>query len=594
MRYFNIRLKLYILIVVLMMPLVIFQSITIASQYKHNIETELDNSEDFAVAISGAFTNYLEQLWDTELAIGTAIISNPSISNEQIEDYMVNMLCHQTIIMRYNWISPDGIVIASTKEGGEGVDLSDREHVKRIINGEEEVVSGIVQARLSNHVILPVARGVRKDGKLLGIIVAAVDVDKIGNVLPISRVGKTSVYGLMDNSGMLVFRSGSSDMPFEKRRVRQNCPAMSALQGRMMRMEKHVVCFDNTKCMGVFLPVHRIGWVSYCTIPADEVLDRHRVGVIRNIKVLLLVIVVSFAGVVFATDRYINSIEILQRAAQSIFKGDLTVRTNIDGNDELAEAAWAFDRMAERIEQLEINRRLFLQTSAHELRNPMTGIKGISSLIRKRVDAGRPPGDMVQMIGVLEKEVDRLAKILNDILEAFRAQQGDLQFKADYKPVNIMEVIKKSLKPFEFEESSHYYTLSGTNLEEIWIMGNSMRFEGVMNNILRNAVKYSPSGGKVQVSVEADDENVIISVKDEGIGIPEEHVDRIFESFYRSNNFNGNDPGGMGLGLYICKDVIQRHGGTIWAENNKDKGSTFYIRLPLYKGNKNIGIQEEN
>ncbi|MBS4021138.1 MAG: sensor histidine kinase [Dethiobacter sp.] len=110
---------------------------------------------------------------------------------------------------------------------------------------------------------------------------------------------------------------------------------------------------------------------------------------------------------------------------------------------------------------------------------------------------------------------------------------------------------------------------------------NSRKILPASRNILSNAAKYSPGEREIAVSLQVDDESAIISVKDKGIGIPKGMLEHIFESFARGDNFAGNDPGGLGLGLYICKDILLKHGGSIWAENNVSKGSTFFIRLPL-------------
>ncbi len=119
---------------------------------------------------------------------------------------------------------------------------------------------------------------------------------------------------------------------------------------------------------------------------------------------------------------------------------------------------------------------------------------------------------------------------------------------------------------------------------QVLVRGDKARLEDVLRNILSNAIKYSPNEKHIVVSLQVVNENALIMIKDKGIGINKEHLDAIFDSFFRGNNFAGNDPGGMGLGLYICKDIIVKHGGYIWAENNSDKGSTFYIQLPIEGG----------
>lgn len=582
MKNFNIRTKLFILIFSILIPMIALHSYNIVSQYKRSVESELKANQDFAQAINSAFINFVERLWDTELAIGTAIISDPSLSTEDIEAYMKAVVMHQPAVLRYTWLNTEGIVIATTIDNPYHITfLSDRDYFERIKKGEDKIISPIIQGRMSEHIIMPVARGIWKDGKLEGIIVAAVDVSKLDMVMPEQRLGRTSSFGIIDSSGMFVYRSGSPDIPYENRRIPPDFPAWKALEGQVVKTYSRESIFAEGKRMGVDYPISNIGWACYAAISVDEVLEKYLKNAYIGIIVLLIVIAASFLTAVLLGREFLYSITSLKEASVSIFNGDLHIRTNIQGNDEIASAGKAFDRMAERIQHLEVTRNLFLQTAAHELRNPMTGIKNIASIVRKRIDNGRPINETLGMLEVLEKEVDRLAKLLNQILEAFKAQKSNLPIKADYNLVNIADVINSALRPYIAAEDHIYNFDSHINFPAL-VFGNFERLEDAIRNLVGNAAKYSPRGSCVDVGLECDSGYAVISVRDEGIGIPKDQITHIFDSFCRGSNLKGKDPGGMGLGLYISRDVTQKHGGTIWAENNSDKGSAFYIKLPLY------------
>lgn len=583
MRGVSIKARLYILILTILIPLVILQAMGIASKYKQNIDLELNANEDFARAVSFAFTNYLENIWDTEYAIGLALMSHSDVHSAELEEYMRKVSSSQPGMLRYSWLSPEGVVIASVQHKSSGMFLCDRDYVRRINQGEEKVLTGIIEGRLSDHIVMPVARGIWRDRKLIGIVVAAVDVGMIEEVLPRNRAGRTSLFGLIDENGRIVYLSGSSDMAFNERMVRDSSPVWDAFQGKIIRGVYTEKQSDGNLRMGVHMPVSNTGWVCFASITVDEALEKSWQEVERSIWFLLLVVAISLAGVGIISRGFVDSITTLQRAAQSILNGDLTVRTHIKGEDELAKAGKAFDKMADHIEQLEENRRFFLQVSAHELRNPMAGIKGITSIIRRRVDSGKSLEKTLPMIETLEKEVDRLSKLLNQILGAFSAQTGKPQFETHFQPVNIIDVVASALKPFQIEESSHEFIFEIPDIGPLWVTGDPERLEDVFRNLLRNAVKYSPAESRVNVRICSDDTNITILIRDEGIGIPEGQISRVFESFYRGDNFNGSDPGGMGLGLYICRDNILRHGGSVWVENNEGKGCTFHVRLPLLK-----------
>lgn len=239
--------------------------------------------------------------------------------------------------------------------------------------------------------------------------------------------------------------------------------------------------------------------------------------------------------------------------------------------------------MAERLECLETNRRLFIQASSHELKNPITSIKGITSLIHMKLNAGKPVSDIIRMVEILEKEVDRLSKLLIEILEAFMTERNGMVLKTSFRKINITEVIQNVLKPLMAAESGYNFIFKTGGEDNIYILADPDRIGDVMRNLYNNAMKYSPRGSDIITRVQLLKDSVQVSVEDRGIGIPEDQTDRIFDSFYRGSNIRGNDPGGMGLGLYICREIVKKHGGSIWAENNADGGSKFYIKLPLCK-----------
>jgi signal transduction histidine kinase len=267
---------------------------------------------------------------------------------------------------------------------------------------------------------------------------------------------------------------------------------------------------------------------------------------------------------------------------QQISNGNVDAKVSIQGNDELAVAGKSLNQMADKIKQLESNRRLFIQASAHELRNPMTGIKGINAIIRRRLESNHVVGDVLHLLNTSEKEIDRLSTILKQILEAFKEQNiHSLELPYNLEFFNLTALIKKVIEYFKMGEQNATILLDIDDHNNIFMKGDKARLEDVLRNIVGNAIKYSLEEKEISVSLKMMGDSALLSVKDKGIGIPDHQLKNIFESFTRGENLGGNDPGGIGLGLYICRDIIAKHGGTIWAENNRDKGATFYIKLPL-------------
>ena len=146
------------------------------------------------------------------------------------------------------------------------------------------------------------------------------------------------------------------------------------------------------------------------------------------------------------------------------------------------------------------------------------------------------------------------------------------------------------LQPTALQQINEKYdiVLEVKDEQQVLVKGDAARLADVLQNLLGNALKYTPGEGKILVSLQVEHGKAVIAVKDEGIGIPNEHLQSIFDSFFRAENYAGRDPGGMGLGLYISKEIIQKHGGRIWAENNRGQGSTFYVELPLHPGEEQL------
>jgi PAS domain S-box-containing protein len=224
-------------------------------------------------------------------------------------------------------------------------------------------------------------------------------------------------------------------------------------------------------------------------------------------------------------------------------------------------------------------RTRFLQIAAHELRNPMASVKGIVSLVRRRLGDGRPADDLVPLLEVVEGEIDRLSATLHEILEGFRVAAGQLEIREG--PVDLAGVLTAAARPFVSADGPHRFVVTGADAGPVWVWGDARRLEDVFRNLLSNARKYAPDGGEVAVRLEAGPSHARVAVRDHGLGIPPAELGRIFEAFHRGSNLGPRDPGGLGLGLFLCRDIVERHRGRIWAANAEGGGAVFHVELPL-------------
>jgi signal transduction histidine kinase len=214
---------------------------------------------------------------------------------------------------------------------------------------------------------------------------------------------------------------------------------------------------------------------------------------------------------------------------------------------------------------------------SHELRTPLSSIKGYaSSLLRDDVEW--EDETRREFLTVIDEESDRLTALIEDLLQMSEIEAGVL--RVDRQPVRITRLAQKIVKKLRPEARDHQVSVNVVaDVPET--LADPRRVEQVLQNLIGNAVKYSPDGAPVQVRVERRGAEILVSVRDQGIGIALEHLDHVFDRFYRVDGTLARQTGGSGLGLAICRGLVEAHGGKIWVESQLSKGSTFFFTIPL-------------
>jgi signal transduction histidine kinase len=223
-----------------------------------------------------------------------------------------------------------------------------------------------------------------------------------------------------------------------------------------------------------------------------------------------------------------------------------------------------------------------LSNVSHELKSPLTSIKGIiSSLLQKDIELDNETREML-LSGVSE-ETDRLASLVTNLLNMSKLEAG--VWKPDKELCYISDIINNVLQPQKWVHKNHVFESAvETDLPEIYADYNQIR--QVLINLLENAAAYSDEGTKIILRAKRSGNKIEVSVSDQGVGIPQEELERIFEKFYRGSQ-KRQKPGGTGLGLAICQAIVLSHGGQIWVESKVGRGSTFHFTLPLAQQNNN-------
>lgn len=246
---------------------------------------------------------------------------------------------------------------------------------------------------------------------------------------------------------------------------------------------------------------------------------------------------------------------------------------------EITEKKTAEQALTQAAEERDHARNRFLRIAAHELRNPMAGVKGLLSLMQWMAEQGEPVTQVLKSAHLMEREIDRISGLLDEIIEAFRAGEGKLKLKLE--TVDMAALVTRVLEPYHVSPGKHGFIVDLPGQGVAQVQGDPCRLEDVLRTLLSNAVKYSPAGGDIHVRLAAEGGQAVLTVRDSGIGVPEDEQDRLFEPFFRASNLKDRDPGGLGLGLYVAQEIVRRHGGEVQIESSNNKGATLTVALPL-------------
>ncbi|WP_410012092.1 cell wall metabolism sensor histidine kinase VicK [Streptococcus sp. KHUD_011] len=233
-------------------------------------------------------------------------------------------------------------------------------------------------------------------------------------------------------------------------------------------------------------------------------------------------------------------------------------------------------------EKEERERRLFVSNVSHELRTPLTSVKSYLEALDEGALSEPVAPDFIK---VSLDETNRMMRMVTDLLHLSRIDNATSHL--DVELINFTAFITFILNRFDKmrgpDEEKKYELVRDYPITSVWIEIDTDKMTQVIDNILNNAIKYSPDGGKITVTMKTTDDQMILSISDQGLGIPKQDLPRIFDRFYRVDRARSRAQGGTGLGLAIAKEIIKQHKGFIWAKSEYGKGSTFTIVLPYDK-----------
>jgi two-component system, OmpR family, sensor kinase len=268
-------------------------------------------------------------------------------------------------------------------------------------------------------------------------------------------------------------------------------------------------------------------------------------------------------------------VQALRDATRRMAAGELSTRVGHQGgatHNELAQLAYDFDAMAERIEALVAHDRSVLQDLSHELRSPLARLHLILDLAQRSTD----PVEAASYFLQAEQEIDRLDRMTGEMLALSRLEGGIPGMNRER--LELVELVQGCVAQAELEAGARNIRLSVTSSKPVSVFGSALLLERALDNLIANAIKFSPEGGSVELFVDAGKDAAEFSIRDRGPGVPDAELEYLFRPFFRGSNAARAD--GHGMGLAIVQRVVQVHGGDIHAQNAEGGGLEVHLRLP--------------
>ena len=288
----------------------------------------------------------------------------------------------------------------------------------------------------------------------------------------------------------------------------------------------------------------------------------------------LAIVLASCIGFLFARN-LVNPINRMTKTAKAIKEGDLSARTNLRGEDEIAKLGETFDAMAESVEaDRELERRLTTDV-AHELRTPLMAIQ---STVEAMVDGVLEADE--ERLETVNGEVQRLSRMVNALLKLSRIENRSNPMKKEV--LNVGDLVAGIIGTHEAYVQDSGLLLSFEADPDVYVKGDADMIRQATANLLSNAVRYTPEGGSITVRVRGGEIMASISVEDTGIGLTPEEAKMVFSRFWRADAGRNRESGGLGIGLSIVKEIVNRHGGWVQVEGKKGEGARFTIHIPRY------------
>ena len=527
-------------IVLVIAPLVVLTGVLLWQQLR---DDEQRIAQDrLQLARTAAFAT--EAFLDGHLVAARAIAAGPALKSgapgRALDETLRTFAAAQPDWEGLGLVGSDGMTIGSS-QGAPGVYLGDRAYFRAVMREGRPMVSAAVIGRVSGKTTVIVAMPVAFSGGGRGVLVVPLPTDRFAAKLREKLATPSVQLTVVDIEGQAFIRPDPSEIA---KLERLSGPDIEAVLGGKAGTRA------TDSMLVAFAPVENYGWGVLLSEPVESAFAASRQQALERAAVVAVIL-----GVVFALGWILaGRVAVYAERAESLSQD---LRRALETRDE------------------------FLAAAAHDLRNPLATIQAAGEVIER---AAERPGSVArdQLARCSEHilaAARRMARLLNAFLDVAHLQVGR-PLELDVGPADLAALVRQVVLEWQHTTGRHRIVVEGP--DELPVEVDGARLQRAVENILGNAIKYSPDGGEVRVRLEARGDEALLSVSDAGIGIPPEDLERVFARFERGGNVAGRFSG-TGIGLAAARQIVEQHGGTLTVESELGKGSTFTIKISRWK-----------
>jgi signal transduction histidine kinase len=568
-----------------LLPLLVIQSGIYIFWYKTRSQTEIDTNLEFARVVALSFLSYLNDVQRTELAIGQLMEVGRPLPLERFTALLAVSRKEYPAVIRFSIADPQGVILASSDPEAVGTSVASRIDLGKISAGPEWMIGNLREASGEEKSTFTIVRRIGISGDPRFFVIGVLDPDRLGELTFSITHPVKGVFTLFDRNGTLVYSGAGSQIGHRNWKKSDPILAESIARGKE---QAGIIDFplDHTERIVARVPVPGSGWTAGASLPASAAFAPIYRTLVWVVLLNGAVLVVSFLGAIGLSRYLIRRLDFLRAYARRIAEGNYSSQSHDAKLRELAELENSFTVMAEQVQARQralesairdltrSNQELeqFAYVASHDLQEPLRVITGFVQLIAQRYK-GHLDKDADRYIGFITDAVARQQQLIMGILAFSRVgRKGTAPAPCDANRAleaavdNIRQAIRESNATVIYDQLPI-------------VQADEYELVQLFQNLVSNGIKFRGNRDpEVHISAQPEDGKWIFAVRDNGIGVEPQYWDRIFVMFRRLHTRKKYP--GTGIGLSICKKIVERHGGRIWLESKPGEGSVFYFTLP--------------